>query len=76
MPIKWLQTGFLYSDRGSVVNDCKYYGVEAQSDGESVKFSKAAFLCDRNPINAVHEGFVEEKLQKLYLPEVLLLKKF
>lgn len=75
VPAEWLRKLLLYNNKTEVVADCKYFELEYFSEKEAIRFYKTDFKAENEPIKQKHEVFVEEKLKKIYLPEVLLLKK-
>ncbi|XP_055843346.1 germinal-center associated nuclear protein [Episyrphus balteatus] len=75
LPVEWLRKLLLYSNKIDVAEDCKYFELEYFSEKEAIRFYKSDFKNENVAIKQKHEAFVEEKLKKIYLPEILLLKK-
>ncbi|XP_055911980.1 SAC3 domain-containing protein 1 [Eupeodes corollae] len=75
LPVDWLRKLLLYSNNSEVVQDCKYFELEYISEKNAIRFYKSDFKCENVPLKQKHEGFADEKLKKIYLPDILLLKK-
>lgn len=54
---------------------CQHYNLALSADRKAVHFNKTEFKSTAETIKARHEPFVDAKLARVYLPEVLLLKK-
>ncbi|XP_051860442.1 LOW QUALITY PROTEIN: germinal-center associated nuclear protein [Drosophila albomicans] len=54
---------------------CRHYNIALTPDSKAVHFNKTVFNSAAETVKAQREPFIEAKLQRIYLPEVLLLKK-
>ncbi|EDW69341.1 SAC3 domain-containing protein 1 [Drosophila virilis] len=54
---------------------CRHYNIALTPDRQALHFIKTDFKSDAETIKAQREPFVEQKLSRIYLPEVLLLRK-
>ncbi|EDW18676.1 germinal-center associated nuclear protein [Drosophila mojavensis] len=59
----------------SLTEQCRHYNIAQTPDRKAVHFIKSEFKIDAETIKAHRETFIDEKLSRIYLPEVLLLKK-
>ncbi|XP_011207456.2 germinal-center associated nuclear protein [Bactrocera dorsalis] len=75
VPATFLCKLFLYEDVRNLLEDCKYYHIKLSEDKSSLQFQKSEFNINAVTLKETHESFVEKKLTKIYLPEVLLLKR-
>ncbi|KAL5275751.1 SAC3D1 family protein [Megaselia abdita] len=75
VPLDWLSKILFLSEDGLKIY-LKYYEIEVNCDTNLVKFSKTQFSGNKALPKSIKEEFVEEKIKKIYLPELLLLKKF
>lgn len=75
VPAKFVCKLVLYADVSNLLADCKYYNIKLNEDKSSLQFQKSDFNVNAVALKEKHEGFVEKKLAKIYLPEVLLLKR-
>ncbi|KAH8269946.1 hypothetical protein KR018_000197 [Drosophila ironensis] len=65
----------LQLDGEALQKQCLHYGLHLASDRKAVLFNKTGFNSSAEPLKPQHEPFVDSKLAKIYLPEVLLLKR-
>lgn len=54
---------------------CHHYNLALSADRKAVHFNKTEFKSAAETVKSRHESFVDSKLKRIYLPEVLLLKK-
>lgn len=54
---------------------CQHYNLALSADRKAVHFNKTEFKSAAETVKPRHEPFVDAKLKRIYLPEVLLLKK-
>lgn len=75
VPLDWL-TKMVFQEVDQLKETLEYYELELNCDKTAVKFSRMQFATNKVPPKPFREQFVEEKIKKIYLPELLLLKKF
>lgn len=75
VPLDWLSR-ILFQESAEIEKSLIYFNLEITCDKTSVKFSKTSFSAEKLPQKVYKERFVEEKIKKVYLPELLLLRKF
>ncbi|EDV39103.2 uncharacterized protein Dana_GF24663 [Drosophila ananassae] len=76
VPVPYLLRLLLIDRPDSLQEQCRHYNLSLAVDRKAVHFNKTDFNNAVDPIRPRHETFVESKLAKVYLPELLLLKKF
>lgn len=54
---------------------CQQYNITLTPDRKAVHFIKTDFRSSAETIKVGKEPFIEAKLERIYLPEVLLMKK-
>ncbi|XP_061395550.1 SAC3 domain-containing protein 1 [Musca vetustissima] len=65
-----------HASKYELFEDCKYYNINLSEDKQSLHFQKTDFKNDLAIQKCKHEQFVDIKIKNIYLPEILLLKKF
>lgn len=75
VPLSWLSK-MLFQEVNELKDSLKYYEIELTCDRNAVKFSKTQFAASKAPSKPYKEQFVEDKIKKIYLPELLLFKEF
>lgn len=75
VPANFLCKLVLYENVTNLLADCKYYNIKSSEDKSSLQFQKSEFNINAGTLKEKHESFVEKKLTKIYLPEVLLLNR-
>ncbi|XP_017843928.1 uncharacterized protein LOC108600708 isoform X2 [Drosophila busckii] len=58
-----------------LVDQCRHYNIALTPDRQMVHFSKTEFNRNVDTLKSTQESFVDAKFARIYLPEVLLLKK-
>ncbi|EDW30333.1 GL17967 [Drosophila persimilis] len=77
VPGSYLLRVMLIDSPTHLKQQCGHYGLEVSKDvPKAVRFNKSDFINSAETIKEQHEPFVDSKLKLVYLPEVLLLKKF
>ncbi|XP_017040287.1 SAC3 domain-containing protein 1 isoform X2 [Drosophila ficusphila] len=76
VPVPYLLRLLLIDSTSGLQDQCRHYNIAFTDDRKAVHFSKADFNHNTDLLKPKHERFVESKLKRIYLPEVLLLKKF
>ncbi|KAH8379835.1 hypothetical protein KR009_007500 [Drosophila setifemur] len=76
VPVPYLLRLLLLDKPDSLLDQCRHYSISFTADRKAVHFNKTDFNNTVETLRSQHERFVESKLAKIYLPEVLLLKKF
>ncbi|XP_067646463.1 germinal-center associated nuclear protein isoform X2 [Eurosta solidaginis] len=75
VPADFICKLLLHENLADVFADCKYYNIEVNVDKLSLRFSKTDFNSAATVLKEKHEIFVDKKMEKIYLPEILLLKR-
>lgn len=73
VPLDWLSKVLEQDD---IEGTLEHFNIELTCDKAAAKFSKLQFASDKILPKPFKEPFVEKKIKKIYLPELLLLKKF
>ncbi|XP_017005449.2 SAC3 domain-containing protein 1 [Drosophila takahashii] len=76
VPVPYLLRLLLIDGPAGLQDQCRHYNISLSADRKSVHFNKTDFNHNVEQLKPQHERFVEAKLKRIYLPEVLLLKKF
>ncbi|XP_043070076.1 SAC3 domain-containing protein 1 [Drosophila bipectinata] len=76
VPVPYLLRLLLIDKPESLQEQCRHYNLSLTADRKTVHFNKTDFNNAVDPLRPRCEPFVESKLAKVYLPELLLLKKF
>ncbi|XP_055376980.1 SAC3 domain-containing protein 1 isoform X2 [Condylostylus longicornis] len=71
VPIFFIQNVLYYDSSEELIQDLHYYNIEISSDKSSIKFLKSNFNINKDVIQSKKERFVEKKLKKINLPEVI-----
>uniref|UniRef100_A0A1A9WRA9 SAC3/GANP/THP3 conserved domain-containing protein n=1 Tax=Glossina brevipalpis TaxID=37001 RepID=A0A1A9WRA9_9MUSC len=64
-----------HANKEELFKDCEYFKVNIATDNKNLYFQKGYFRHELPALKCKHEQFVDIKLEKIYLPEILLLKK-
>ncbi|XP_054731831.1 germinal-center associated nuclear protein [Anastrepha obliqua] len=75
VPSSFLSKLVLYERADDLLADCEYYNIKVNEDKSSFQFLKSDFKLNAAVLREKRERFVEEKIEKIYLPETLLLKR-
>ncbi|XP_037718056.1 SAC3 domain-containing protein 1 [Drosophila subpulchrella] len=76
VPVPYLLRLLLIDGPAGLQDQCRHYGISLSADKKAVHFNRTDFNHNADLLKPQHERFVESKLKRIYLPEVLLLKKF
>ncbi|XP_073836055.1 SAC3 domain-containing protein 1 [Musca autumnalis] len=76
VPIDFVLRISAHASKYELFEDCKYYNIQISNDKQYLHFQKTDFKQDLAVLKSRHEQFVDVKIKNVYLPEVLLLKKF
>ncbi|XP_016990170.2 SAC3 domain-containing protein 1 [Drosophila rhopaloa] len=75
VPVPYLLRLLLIDSPAGLQDQCRHYNIALTVDRKAVHFNKTDFNDDAELLKPQQERFVESKLKRIYLPEVLLLKK-
>uniref|UniRef100_W8BRQ2 80 kDa MCM3-associated protein n=1 Tax=Ceratitis capitata TaxID=7213 RepID=W8BRQ2_CERCA len=75
VPTSFLSRLLLYEEVADLLADCKYYNIKICDDNKNIQFMKSDFNTNIAVMKEKHECFVDKKFEKVYLPEILLLKR-
>ncbi|XP_052846800.1 SAC3 domain-containing protein 1 isoform X1 [Drosophila gunungcola] len=75
VPVPYLLRLLLIDSPAGLQDQCRHYNISFTGDRKAVQFNKTDFNQTAELLKTQHERFVESKLKRIYLPEVLLLKK-
>ncbi|XP_017085279.1 SAC3 domain-containing protein 1 isoform X2 [Drosophila eugracilis] len=76
VPVHYLLRLLLIDGPTGLQDQCRHYNIAITADRKAVHFNKTDFNHNVELLKPQHERFVESKLKRIYLPEVVLLKKF
>ncbi|EDW79490.1 uncharacterized protein Dwil_GK20505 [Drosophila willistoni] len=74
VPVTYLLRLLLFESPDRLIKHCTHYNLSVTSDRKAVHFIKTDFNISADTLQAGKEPFVETKLAKIYLPEIVLLK--
>ncbi|XP_036338255.1 germinal-center associated nuclear protein-like [Rhagoletis pomonella] len=74
VPAIFLSKLVIHEHIDDLLADCKYYNIHVSEDKASIHFLKSDFNLNAAVLKERHERFVEKEIDKIYLPEILLLK--
>ncbi|KAH8256940.1 hypothetical protein KR038_000147 [Drosophila bunnanda] len=75
VPAPYLLRLLLIDSPAGLQEQCRHYNLAITPDRKSILFNKTDFSQSAATLGCRQERFVEAKLARIYLPEVLLLKK-
>ncbi|XP_075164724.1 germinal-center associated nuclear protein isoform X2 [Haematobia irritans] len=75
VPVDFVLRMTIHGNKFELLDDCKYYNIKVSDDKQMVQFHKTDFNQDVAILKCRHEKYVDSKLENIYLPEILLLKK-
>ncbi|KAH8242492.1 hypothetical protein KR032_008023 [Drosophila birchii] len=75
VPASYLLRMLLIESPAGLQEQCQHYNLALTADRKGVLFKKTDFRQSAATLGCRHERFVESKLVRIYLPEVLLMKK-
>ncbi|XP_030385881.1 germinal-center associated nuclear protein [Scaptodrosophila lebanonensis] len=76
VPVTYLIRLLVLKSPNVLFQQCRQYNITVSKDRTAVLFYKNDYNGDINTLKSMHESFVNAKLERINLPEVLLLKKF
>ncbi|KAI9587040.1 SAC3 domain-containing protein 1 [Glossina fuscipes] len=75
VPANFVLSLTAHATKEELFKDCEYFKVNVASDNKHLHFQKIYFRHELPALKTRHEQFVDIKLERIYLPEILLLKK-
>ncbi|EDV51199.2 SAC3 domain-containing protein 1 [Drosophila erecta] len=76
VPVPYLLRLLLFDGPSGLQDQCRHYNISLTADRKAVHFNKTDFNHNAEILKPQQERYVESKLKRIYIPEVLLLKKF
>lgn len=75
VPVEFVLRLTAHANCNELYEDCKYYNIKVLADKLQLNFQKNEFNSKTTILKCKREHFVDVKLNNIYLPEVLLMKK-
>uniref|UniRef100_A0A1A9W8W1 SAC3/GANP/THP3 conserved domain-containing protein n=1 Tax=Glossina brevipalpis TaxID=37001 RepID=A0A1A9W8W1_9MUSC len=74
VPARFVLNLTAHANKEELFKDCEYFEIKTASDDKHLYFQRGCFRHELPNLKCKHEQYVDIKLERIYLPEILLLK--